>query len=115
MIDDQKTFETQLMTNHPKLAAIPVEGGDAYFRRPTPEEWEEMQSLRENADGTTNRTPYLRLVHQCFVGAWIGGKQSQDTLDAIAEREGPAFIGGPCGAVVNKLAGTGDRQARFLG
>jgi len=113
----RQKWETQLVTKFGKgnVAFIKVKRGAAYFRRPEVEEWEEMQSLRQNPDGTTNRQAYARLVHQCFAGAWVDGEHSTMSLSDIAKLEGPGFIGGPAGAVVNKLAGTGERQATFLG
>jgi hypothetical protein len=115
MIKDQKAYDSQLLAKHGKVATIPIKGGEAYFRQPSQDEWDEMQALREDSEGAARRTPYLRLVHKCFVGAFIDGQQSAKSLDDIAKVEGPAFVSGPAGAIVNKLAGTGDRPARFLG
>ena len=117
MSEEKSKFESGLIGKYGAgcVASIPVKNGAAYFRQPTAEEWEEMQALRENPDGTTNRQAYYRLIQKCFAGAWVNDALSSDTLEAIAAKEGPAFMGGPAGSVVNKLAGTGERQTTFLG
>jgi len=111
---DQKTFESSMVVKYGagKVAGVAIRGGFVYFRQPSQEEWDEFLALKEGEEA--DRMAYMRMLHICYLGAIVGGEQSKETLDDLAAKEGPAFIAGPCGKTLNKLAGMGDRTARFL-
>jgi hypothetical protein len=109
------SYEKELCAKHPKpIAAVPMlNGGSAYFRRPTSDEYDEFQMLSQGDEEDEKSTAFARYVKGCFIGAHNGDEPLE--WEMLGELEGPAFlVGGACGAAVNKLAGAGVRKTRFL-
>lgn len=104
----------QYESNIPKgSVAVPISGGGfAYFRRPSNEEWDELQALAGDED--QKNIAYRRTVSMCFIGAFIPGS-GELVLNAVIDLEGPGFITGPAGKAVNMLAGaSGKGPPRLL-
>jgi hypothetical protein len=112
---DLTEYEQGLKEKYGRIGAIPLlDGGTAYFMRPTQDQWDMMQALTDgDDDGGKQRTAYKRLVFQCFVGAKDADGNDLTFAEVLA-LEGPAFHTGAAGNLVNRLAGTGNRPARFL-
>ena len=100
---------------HGKIAGVPIEGGIAFFKTPTAEAYDELAAVpSEEAD--LRRRAFRRYVRESFVCALVDGEEKgPEHFDAIAAAEGPAWIAGPAGTNVNKLAGAKERApARFF-
>lgn len=97
------TAET-LRAQHGKVGGVPIDrGGLAFFRSPTPDEYDEFRSL----DGTTeSRKAYRAMIRACYLGALIGGEWlGPDSIGDVAGREGPGWLSAAAGDCVNTLAG----------
>lgn len=105
----QTEFEAQLKSTHGKVGAVDFADYSVYFRRPTAEEYDELQMLSDDESG--KRVAYARYVTRCLVGTY----PDQLSMAQIVEREGPGVINlGGLGACVNRLAGAADRPTRML-
>jgi hypothetical protein len=105
-------FATALKRDHGKIASLPIDGGHAFFRRPTAEEWDEAAA----ADADVKRRAHARMTRMCFVGALIdGAPHDAAAFETVVASCGPGWVGGPAGSLVNVLAGATERGApRFF-
>jgi hypothetical protein len=103
----------ELRATHGKIGVIEIEGGAAFFRGPTPEQYDEHVSL---ADSSEKHKSFARYVRGCYLGAIIDRVwQGPESLPEVCRREGAAWLAGAAGATVNTLSGAkGRAPARFF-
>lgn len=88
-------------------------GGTAYVRCPTNEEYLQQQTI--DSDQLDIWVPaYKAYVAKCFLGA-CDANGADMTYDDVMTVAGPAFVvGGPLGLAVNRLAGSRPANRRDL-
>lgn len=102
-------------THRVRVCAVPVEGGAAYFRQPTPDEHDEWRSLAAAGDDSTTRKAFRAYVQACYLGALVGGEWLPPASWAeVSGREGPGWTSGPAGDAVNTIAGSKARGAALF-
>lgn len=110
----REEFEKLLKSKHGAvpMAAVdmPLSGGTAYLRQPTPDEFATLQLMSEDDKGAA----FSAYVKACFIGA-ISKDGTELSFDAVASSEGPAYIrGGSLGKALNRLAGIEAATTRFF-
>lgn len=100
---------------HGKIGGVAIEGGCAFFRMPTAEAFDEFAAV-PSEEQDLRRRAFRRYVREAFVCALVNGAElGPECFDQIAATEGPAWVAGPAGTAVNKLAGAKERApARFF-
>lgn len=114
MDDKIKSIGDALVAKHGKgrIAFVPISGGGAFFRQPTPEEYDDFLAATEA--GADKRAAHRAYVRACFCTALIADAEVS-SFDAVIEHAGPAFASGAAGKAVNALAGAGERApTRFF-
>lgn len=82
-----------------KVAAVAYGAdGAAFFRAPTPSEFDTFAMYADDPDA--KRKAFTAYVRGCFAGDLAGRELAE--VEALA---GPAWLHGPAGAAVNRLAG----------
>jgi hypothetical protein len=88
-------------------------GGHCYVRRPTPEEYDLFASY-SGVEGDARTQAFKAYVRGCFLGA-IDREGLELSLDECVSREGPAWLTGRFGGVVNQLSGAvGEERVTFF-
>jgi hypothetical protein len=97
--DAVEAMAAELKAAHGPIAGVPYrDGGLAFFRRPTPEEYDNFAMYADEPDA--RRKAHRAYVRGCFVKALDGS-----TLEQVEAKAGPVWLTGPAGNAVNTLAG----------